>query len=115
MEDALFRAGVPAPALPDHKVTVTRDGHLRGAIYNLTLAQAEDIAKRINDEDHELHGHDIYNCEHLQSKATVSPMLTLRPRAVGRGMGIDGLTNELFLKKYLDEVVGENCEFPETK
>jgi len=105
MEDALFRAGVPTPALPDHKVTVTRDGKLRGAIYHLSKAHAEAIAKRINDEDHELHGYDIYNCEHLQSKATSSPMLTVRPRIVAAGEGFDIIDNELFLKNHLDEVV----------
>ena len=114
LEDASFRAGVPTPTLPDHKVTVTRDGKLRGAIYHLSKAHAEAIAKRINDEDHELHGYDIYNCEHLQSKATASLMLTIRPRIVGAGESAR-VGNELFLKKYLDEVVGENCEFPETK
>ena len=113
MEDALFRASVPAPALPDHKVTVT--GYRRGDIYHLTLAQAEDIAKRINDEDHELHGYDTYNCARLQTKAIACPMLTVQPRIVGAGKGFTIIDNELFLKKYLDEVVGENCEFPETK
>ena len=113
MEDALFRAGAPAPALPDHKVVVT--GYRRGAIYHLTLAQAEDIAKRVNDEDHELHGYDTYNCARLQTKAIVCPMLTVQPRIVGAGKGFTIIDNELFLKNHLDEVVGENCEFPETK
>jgi hypothetical protein len=111
LDNAVFLASVPA--LPDHKVVVT--GYRRGVIYHLSKAHAEAIAKRINDEDHELHGHEIYNCKHLQTKAIVCPMLTVRPRIVAAGEGFDIIDNELFIKKYLDEVVGENCEFPETK
>lgn len=113
MEDALFRAGAPAPALPDHKVTVT--GYRNGVILHLTKDHAEAIAKRINDEDRELHGYDTYNCERLQSKATVSPMRDVRPRIIAGGKGFTIIDNEFFLKNHLDEVVGENCEFPETK
>tara|TARA_B100001094_G_C17952703_1_gene681421 strand:- start:227 stop:520 length:294 start_codon:yes stop_codon:yes gene_type:complete len=61
----------------NYKVVV--EGHRSGEILYLTKGHAQGIAKRINDDDHEFHGYDIYNCEHRRSHAKAIPMENVRP------------------------------------
>lgn len=82
--------------IANYKVVV--EGYRSGEILYLTKGHAQGIAKRINDDDHEFHGYDIYNCEHRRSHAKAIPMESVHP-CISTG------TEEAdygFLKDYLE-------------